>query len=100
VFSSDRRAPLRVFLSASVVAFGSILIVSLILLAPVPGWVVLGVMVIGCGMVGLTHSALAWRDSARDGLSKSIDMEDRIWYALLPIVGYLSMMGPGVLLAL
>ena len=35
VFSSDRPAPLRIFLSASVVHFSSVLMVSLIVLAPV-----------------------------------------------------------------
>jgi hypothetical protein len=49
VFSSDRRAPLRIFRSASIVHFSSVLVVSLILLAPVGSWTLLGVVVIGCG---------------------------------------------------
>ena len=38
VFSSNRRAPLRVFLSATVVHFSGILAVCLIALAPLQSW--------------------------------------------------------------
>jgi hypothetical protein len=100
VFSSDRRAPLRVFLSATVVNFGLILSACLVVLAPVRSWVLLGALILGCGLFGLTHSCLAWRDTLRDGLIKSIDLEDRTWYIVLPIVGYLLVMAAGVTLAL
>jgi hypothetical protein len=35
----------------------------------------------------------------RDGLNKSIDLEDRVWYLALPVIGYLSETGSGVALA-
>jgi hypothetical protein len=100
VFSSDRSAPLRVFLSASVVNFGSILAVSLIILTPVQNWMLFGTMILGCGIVGLAYYGLAWRDAVRDGLSAAIDLEDRVWYFALPVVGYLFVAGSGVTLAL
>jgi hypothetical protein len=100
VFSGDRRAPLRVFLSASVVNFSSILAVCLMVLAPEQSWVLLGVLIVGCGLFGLTHSCLAWRDTLHEGLIKSIDLEDRTWYIALPIVGYLCVMAAGITLAL
>ena len=99
VFASGHSA-LRVFLSASVVNFGSILAVSLIVLAPLRNWAVLGVMIVGCGLVGLAYYGLAWRDAMRDGLSAAIDLEDRVWYFALPVVGYLFVAGSGVTLAL
>jgi hypothetical protein len=89
VFASSRRAALRVFLSASIVNFGSILAASLIVLAPVRHWLALGALIASCGIFGLTHSGLAWRDTLREGLITSIDLEDRVWYVALPIVGYL-----------
>src|ERR1700744_5128480 len=46
VFSTDRRAPMRIFLSATVVHFSSVLVVSLILLAPINDWTVLGALVL------------------------------------------------------
>jgi hypothetical protein len=100
VFSADRRAPLRVFLSATVVHFSSILAASLIVLAPIEDWVLFGVLILGCGVIGLTYSCLAWRDTVLDGLSKRIDWEDRLWYLLLPIVCYICETGAGVALVL
>jgi hypothetical protein len=99
VFSGERRAPLRVFLSASVINFSLILAVSLIVLAPLRNTPLAGVMIAACAMFGLTHSGLAWRDTLRDGLIKSIDLEDRTWYIMLPILGYLCLAASGVILA-
>ena len=100
VFSGDRRAPLRVFLSASVVNFSSILAVCLLVLAPEQSWALLGALILGCGMFGLAHSCLACRDTLLDGLIKVIDFEDRTWYLALPIAGYLCVAASGVSLAL
>ena len=97
-FSSGRRAPLRVFLSASVVNFGLILAASLIVLAPITSWQWLGGLIMVCGLFGLTHCWLTWRDTLHDGLIASLDLEDRICYLALPVVGYLCIVASGVLL--
>jgi hypothetical protein len=99
VFSSDQRAPLRIFLSATVVHFSSLLVVSLILLAPVENWIVLGVMILACGLIGATYYGFVWRDARRDDLLVRIDLEDRVWYAVLPVVAYLSEAASGIMLA-
>jgi hypothetical protein len=99
VFTADRRAPLRVFLSASVVNFGSILASCLVVLAPVQSWYWLGIMILACSGFGLAYSFLAWRDTVRDGLSKAIDLEDRLLYEVLPAAGYLLVAVAGVMLA-
>jgi hypothetical protein len=100
VFASGRRAALRVFLSASVVNFSSILTASLMVLAPVRNWTAFGALIAGCGIFGLTHSGLAWRDTMRDGLISSIDLEDRVWYVALPVLGYLLLACSGMALGL
>lgn len=100
VFSGDRRAPLRVFLSASVVNFSSVLGASVVLLAPIENWLLLGGLVAGCGLLGLLHACLALRDTVTDGLIAKIDLEDRVWYLVMPIVGYLLVAGSGAALAL
>ena len=53
-------------------------------------------MIVACGMFGLAYYGLTWRDTVRDGLSKSIDWDDRIWYLALPVVGYLCVAASGV----
>ena len=100
VFSSDRPAPMRVFLSASVVHFSSVLVVSLIVMAPVESAVILGVMILTCGLVCIGYYGLLWRDAVRDGLAARIDLEDRVWYAVLPVVAYLAEAASGIMLAL
>jgi hypothetical protein len=98
VFSADRQAPLRVFLSASVVHFGSVLVVSLLILVPLANWMLLGVMVTACGLMGLAYYGLALRDAVRDGLFANIDLEDRVWYAAMPVIAYLAETVAGLML--
>lgn len=99
VFSLERRAPLRMFLSATVVHFSSVLAVSLIMLLPLASWLLLGVIVLVCGLVGLGYSGLALRDCVRDGLITNIDWEDRTWYGVLPFAAYTSELATGIALA-
>jgi hypothetical protein len=95
-----RRAALRVFLSATVVHFSSVLCVSLCVLAPLPGVLVFGCLVAAIGCVGMIYCGLVVLDTVRDGLAKNIDWDDQIWYAGLPIVGYLVLGSAGVAEAL
>jgi hypothetical protein len=100
VFTVDRRAALRMFLSASVVHFSSTLVVCLIVLAPIESGVAFGLLIAGCGVFGLAYSAMAWRDTVNDGLIQKIDLEDRTWYAVLPSLVYLFEAASGVMLAM
>jgi hypothetical protein len=88
-FSSDRRAPIRMFLSASVVHFAGILAVSLVVMAPLQGQIMFGALIVAGGLFGLAYYGATWRDTVQDGLIKRVDLEDRIWYAFLPVGGYL-----------
>jgi modulator of FtsH protease len=100
VFSQNRRGALRMFLSASVVQFSSILAGCLLVLAPLQHWAVLGGAILGWGSFGLAYSALALRDTVRDGIVARIDLEDRLWYAVAPAIGYLIEVAAGVALLL
>jgi hypothetical protein len=92
----ERPAALRVFLSATVVHFSSILVISLCVLAPLRSVLACGLLFVGGGLFGVGYCLLVIRDTVRDGLSKSIELEDRVWYAALPVVGYLLMTGSGI----
>jgi hypothetical protein len=100
VFTENRRGALRMFLSASVVQFGSVLTGCLLVLAPLQHWMVLGAAVMVCGSFGVVFSAMAWRDVARDGIVVKIDLEDRVWYALAPAIGYLIEVAAGMAMLL
>jgi len=95
VFSQSRSAALRIFLSASVVQFGCILANCLLVLVPLGRWNLFGGAILVCGCLGLGYSGLAWRDSVRQGLSAKIDLEDRLWYAVAPALGYVVEAGAG-----
>ena len=99
VFSSERRAPARVFLTATVVHFSSVLVLSLVVLGPIENWSLLGVLVLAGGLVGIAYCGLVWRDARRDGLSAAIDLEDRVWYVVLPVAIYLCEVASGIALA-
>jgi hypothetical protein len=88
VFSRSRRGAQRMFLSASVVHFGSILAVALFVLAPCLDWSSFGAVTTAAGVFGLAYSGLTWADVVRDGLTERIDLEDRLWYAVGPVIGY------------
>jgi hypothetical protein len=98
VFSPDRQAPLRVFLSASVVHFGSVLVMSLLVLAPITSWVLFGGFVIACGLLGLGYYGMALFDAWRDGLLANLPWDDRVRYAALPIVAYAVETAAGIVL--
>jgi hypothetical protein len=97
-FSGARRAASRVFLSASVVHFSSLLAASLIVMVPGLGWRSFGAMIVACGVVGLGYYGLTWRDMLRDGLRTRIDWDDQVWYAVMPVLGYLCEAASGVAL--
>ncbi len=97
-FSTSRRAASRVFLSASVVHFSSLLAASLIVMVPGLDWRSFGVMIVGCGAVGLGYYGLTWRDMVKDGLARRIDWDDQVWYAVMPVIGYLCEAAAGVTL--
>lgn len=96
----ERPAALRVFLSATVVHFSSILVISLCVMAPLRSALAYGLLFVCGGLFGVGYCCLVIRDTVRDGLSKSIDLEDRAWYAALPVVGYALMMVAGIALAM
>ena len=99
VFNYERRAPLRMFLTATVVHFSSIFTVSLIMLLPLASWPALGLLVVISALVGLGYSGLAVRDSIQDGLINNIDWEDRTWYGALPFLAYIAEFIGGIALA-
>jgi hypothetical protein len=100
IFSRSRRGAQRMFLSASVVHFGGVLAVCLLVLAPFRGWSSFGGLTAAGGVFGLAYCGLTWADVVREGFLQRIDLEDRLWYGLSPVIGYLMELAAGALLLL
>jgi hypothetical protein len=96
VFTLDRVGAVRMFLSASLVGFASVLAVSLIALAPLRDWDESGGLVSLAGGIGLLYGAFAWRGAVRDGVWPRVDLEDRCWYAAAPACLYAALLAIGV----
>lgn len=99
VFTLERQIGLRTFLSPTVVAFSVVLATSLIAVMPVTSWRVPGLLLTGTGLLGVGYSWQVWRRMLHGGIAASIDVEDRIWYTLVPAAAYLVLATAGAALA-
>ncbi len=100
VFTSERQVGLRTFLSPTVVAFSVVLAASLIGVLPVSNWSVPGFLLVSIGLLGVVYSWRVWRRMIRGGIAKSIDLEDRVWYTMVPAVAYLVLAVAGIALGI
>jgi len=99
VFTQERQAALRVFLSPSVVHFSCVLAAALIVVAPIRSWPLLGTLVMLAGLFGAIYAILVCCTMVRQKISATLDLFDRLWYAAIPAVGYAVMLAAGVTLA-
>ena len=84
VFTHERQHALRIFLSPTVVAFSGILAASLAGVMP------------AATCLGAIYSGLVWYRMVREGIARSIDLEDRVWYAMIPSVAYMLLTAGGI----
>src|ERR1700737_651622 len=96
VFTRKHQAGIRSFLSPTVVHFRAVLIICLLATIPTETWAVLGDLLTCAGVIGLAYSGWIWRRMMKHGIIASIDVVDRLWYALLPIATYLLVIVAGV----
>jgi hypothetical protein len=96
VFTREHQAGIRSFLSPTVVHFSTVLIICLLATIPTETWSVLGVLLTCAGVIGLAYSGWIWRRMMKHGIIASIDVVDRLWYALLPTATHLLVIVAGV----
>jgi len=95
VFTMKHQAGVRSFLSPTVVHFTAILVICLFANIPTDNGTLLSVL-FGCvGLVGLAYSGWVWQRMLKHGIAASIDNVDRLWYALLPVPAYLTVIAAG-----
>ena len=98
IFTEERRAAFRAFVSPSVVHFSGALALSLAALSPIRHWLLLGLLEGGLALFGLAYSAIILGAMIRLDLIARIDLEDRIWYSVLPAVSYALLIAAAALL--
>jgi hypothetical protein len=88
LFTERNREALRAFISPTVVHFSEILFICI--LAAIPSqieWTLGGLLLVG-GAAGIVHSARVWVQLFVRR-SFNVDVIDRMFYALIPVLGYL-----------
>jgi hypothetical protein len=97
MFSEKHLEPMRAFFTPTVFHFSIALLICILATIPTQTWAMRGLLVGGGGFAGLTYSGRIWvRIFSRYG--SGIDLADRLFYALIPVVGYLAATASGVAL--
>ncbi len=99
-FDAEREAPLRAFLTPTVVHFGAILVTCLMGTVPSQTRSSLCALVLAGGLVGMGFTTRVWMNMHRQGITKTIDLADLFCYLFLPALSYLMMTGFGIVLSI
>jgi hypothetical protein len=80
---------MRAFITPTVFHFSIALFICILATIPTQTWTMRGLLVGGGGLAGLIYSGRIWiRIFSRYG--SGIDLADRLFYALIPVLGYLA----------
>jgi hypothetical protein len=80
---------MRAFITPTVFHFAIALLICILATIPTQTWAMRGLLVGGGCLAGLTYSGRIWvRIFGRYG--SGIDLADRLFYALIPVLGYLA----------
>jgi hypothetical protein len=97
VFSEANRAALAAFITPTVVHFASVLFACFVVVIPSHTWHSLGLLLGAGGIAGAVYSGgVLFRVIIRH--SFNVDLIDRMFYALIPMIGYLLAVAAALLL--
>jgi hypothetical protein len=97
VFNEENRAALAAFITPTVVHFAAVLFASLAVMIPTHTWHSLGVLLAVGGLAGAIYCGRIMVQMIIRH-SFNIDLTDRLFYALIPLLGYLLALVAAVLL--
>jgi hypothetical protein len=97
LFTEANREAMRAFLSPTVVHFSTVLLVCIAAVIPDESWRSFAILLAVCGVVGLVHSARVWLQLFVRRTFR-VDVMDRLFYALIPVLGYVLVLASAVLL--
>lgn len=96
VFNEDHRGALEAFITPTVVHFAAVLLACLVNTMPIRHWETLSALLAAGGIAGLIYSGrLLFQLIVRHRFN--VDVVDRMYYALIPAVGYLLALVAAVL---
>jgi len=95
-FNAERAANWQSFLTPTVLHFSAVLLTCLTGVAPVGAF--LGVLLLVIGIAGAVWGTRHWIAMRHRGLTRQIDLADRLLYLRLPIIGYLLLVVAAVVL--
>jgi hypothetical protein len=87
LFTEANREAMRAFLSPTVVHFTAVLLVCVVMIIPMRHWTTLAIFLAIGAVACLVHSARVWVQLFVRREFK-VDMVDRLFYALIPVAGY------------
>jgi hypothetical protein len=98
-FNEEHRAPLGSFLTPTVVHFAAALFASLLACIPSESWLSFGALIGAGGLTGLIYCGRILFQLVIRRRFK-VDLSDRVYYAAVPVLGYLVLLiGAALLLA-
>jgi hypothetical protein len=97
IFNENHRAPMTTFITPTVVHFAAVLFACLLVTIPTHSWRTLGVLLGAGGLAGTIYSAtIVVPIVVRHQFN--VDMIDRLFYSLIPLLGYLFVLAAAALL--
>ena len=97
VFNEEHRAPMRAFITPTVMHFAAVLFACVVVTIPTHSWWTLGGLLATGGLAGVIYCGSILADIIiRHRFN--VDLSDRLFYALLPLLGYLLALISAVLL--
>jgi len=99
VFGEQHRYALQAFISPTVVNFAAALFVCIGVMIPSQTWLSLGLLLAAGGIAGLVYAGRVWFQMIIRR-KFHVDAIDRMFYATVPLLGYLLVLASGILLLL
>jgi hypothetical protein len=99
MFSEANRNAMQAFISPTVVDFAAALFICIAVTIPAQTWLTLGLLLTVGGVAGLVYAGRVWIEMIVRRSFK-VDLVDRLFYATIPLLGYLLVFASGVLLLL
>ena len=97
IFNEEHRAALETFLTPTVVHFAAVLLAGLVIVIPAHTWVGLAAVLTAGGLAGTVYCAsLLVQVVVRH--SFNVERIDRMFYLLIPLIGYLLVLVSAALL--